>query len=460
MRQGKILIVDDEELIRSTLEDDLSELGYQVYCAGSGQAAFGILQDEPVDLMLLDIKLPEMSGLDILEQVKKRWQEMTVIMISGVGELDTAVQAMKLGAYDYIKKPFDLSDVNHRVQKALERVNLRKDLEQKKEELKGRYGSHKLIGKSRAMQQVFAMVDRLATIEATTILLTGESGTGKDMVARAIHYNSSRAEKPFVQVNCAAIPDTLIESELFGHEKGAFTDARARKIGLFEKAHGGTLFLDEIGCMKADLQAKLLNVIESRRFRMVGGLEDIFSDLRLIAATNSDLYERVKQGEFREDLYYRLRVFPVFLPPLRERKEDIPLLAESFVGMFNQEFKKEVEGVTDEALKLMEEYQWPGNIRELKNVIERAVIMEGKGSIQPIHLPVELVNGEHSGWGESLQPEAMVGEYSLQDVEKIMIDKALEKSDGNISRAARSLRISRDQLRYRLKKWRSDEALQ
>lgn len=458
MEQGKILVVDDDASMREVLQDYLSELYQEVYTAKDGGHAIKILQEVPIDLILLDLKLPTISGQEVLKQVKEKWEKIVVIVVSGIDDWDTAVQVMRSGAYDYIRKPFDLADIDLKVKNALETINLRKDLEQKQSELQDQYGLLSMIGESGPIKELLKVIDKLSQAEVATILLTGESGTGKDLVARIIHYQSKRASKPFVPINCTAIPPDLIESELFGHEKGAFTDATVRKIGLFEKAHGGTFFLDEIGQTTIDFQAKLLTVIESRRFRRVGGVDDIFSDLRFIAATNVDLDKKVEDGEFREDLYYRLMVVPVRIPSLRERKDDIPILTDYFIGMFNLEYKRDIEGVSDETIRILQEYHWPGNIRELKNTIERAVIMQDKGLIEPVNLPHELISRRNGQNMALVDADKIVEKYSLQDMEKLMIQQALQKAEGNISKAARLLKISRDRLRYKLKNLNSETA--
>ncbi|MBI5183064.1 MAG: sigma-54-dependent Fis family transcriptional regulator [Nitrospinae bacterium] len=369
--------------------------------------------------------------------------------MTAYGEVETAVSALKLGAYDYIKKPFLLDDMILVCEKALETVRLKREVQDLRGRYREEYGFDNIVGNSPPMKEVFEHIKNIATSDTSTILLRGESGTGKDLVAKTIHFQSSRFNKPFVEINCAAIPDTLLESELLGHERGAFTDARELKKGLFEKASGGTIFLDEIGNMNPIMQAKLLKIIEDKKVRRVGGLEDIEVNVRIIAATNLDLWSAVNKGNFREDLYYRLKIFPIYLPPLREHKEDIPLLIKYFLDRFNREFKKRIIGVSEEAIRLLMNYGWPGNVRELKNVIERGVIV-GKGdTILPEHFPKEI-NSPDSSKREifNLPPDGI----SLEDVERGFILQALIRRRGNKTQAARLLNISRDTLRYRMKK--------
>ncbi len=449
----RIFVVDDEFLVRWSLKEDLSNRGYEVIEAENGEDALQKLRHTPPDLVLLDIRLPGMDGLKVLQEIKSFNNEIVVIMMTAFGDVETAVKAMKIGAYDYITKPFDLDEVAQTVKMSLEKTALKKEIEQLREQLKEKHGFGNIIGKSPAMQEVFEMVKRIAESDATTVLLQGESGTGKDLVARTIHYQSTRFNKPFVEVNCAAIPETLLESELMGYEKGAFTDAKASKAGLLEQAHGGTLFLDEIGEMRLDMQVKLLKVIETKRFRRVGGVKDIEVDTRFIAATNRDLWVAVQEGHFREDLYYRLKIFPIYIPPLRERKSDIPLLIRFFINKFNQEFKKTIKGVTPEAELLLCRYAWPGNVRELKNVVERAIILGNGEMISPEYLPREIIHSIESEEGKEMEIILPDIGASLEGVEKELIRQALEKCGWNQSQAARLLSISRDTLRYRMKKF-------
>ncbi len=456
MSNATILVVDDEKLIRWSLKETLEKEDYEVLTAETGEEALEIIKRDLPDLILQDINLPGINGMEILEQVKKLRSDALMIMMTAYGDIHTTVHAMKLGAYDFVEKPFDADKLKIKISKALETVNLKKEVHVFKDRQKALYGMENIVGQADAMKRVFEMVKKLSQSDATTVLLQGESGTGKDVIARAIHYQSRRAENPYMDINCTSLPETLIESELFGHEKGAFTDAKATKKGLFELSDGGTIFLDEIGDMPLSTQAKLLKVIENKSFKRVGGVRDILVDVRIIAATNRDLKSWSRERKFREDLYYRLKVFPILIPPLRERKEDIPLLIQHFINLFNHEFKKRVHGISPEAERMMIDYHWPGNVRELKNVIERAIILESEEIILPEHLPIEILKPEledkPSGVAGSIVNFPAEG-VSLAEVEKEMIEQALSASGGNQVHAARLLRMSRDTLRYRMKKY-------
>ncbi len=452
MAKARILVVDDEKLIRWSLKENLEKEKYEVYTASTGEEALELIHEELPDLILQDIKLPGVSGLEILEEVKKLREESLVIMMTAYGDINTSVKAMKLGAYDFVEKPFVFDKLKLTIAKALETVNLKKEVHVFKSQQKAQFRLDNVVGQSDSMNRVFKMVEKLSRSDATTVLLQGESGTGKDVIAKAIHYQSRRAEAPYMEINCTSLPDTLIESELFGHEKGAFTDARAMKKGLFEITDGGTILLDEIGDMPLSTQSKLLRVIENKAFKRLGGVKDIVVDVRIIAATNKDLKQASAGGSFREDLYYRLKVFPIYLPTLRDRSEDIPLLVRHFVTTFNHEFKKNVRGISPEAQDMMMAYHWPGNVRELKNVIERAIILESEDVILPEHLPLEVVRPEPvtNPHGSSIQLPAEG--VSLSEVERELIEQALATSKGNQVHAAKLLRMSRDTLRYRMKK--------
>jgi len=453
VRKHKILVVDDEQLIRWSLEQNLKKQGYEVLTAGSGEDALRLLREETPDLMLLDIQLPGISGMEVLEKVKEMEEEIIVIMVTALGVLETAVKAMRIGAYDYINKPFNLDELAIVIRKALETSELKKEVAHLRSEQSRKYGIGNIIGKSKHMQNVLAMVEKIARSDASTVLIQGESGTGKELIAKAIHYESARADKPFMAINCAAVPETLLESELMGHEKGAFTDAKMLKKGLFEMADGGTLFLDEIGDMEPGMQAKLLRVLEERSFRRVGGTRDVQVDVRIVSATNKDLLKAMEEKTFRNDLYYRIQVIPIFLPPLRERKDDIIPLAEHFINHFNREFAKNVKSISRMAEKFLTEYTWPGNIRELKNVIERAIILENEETLLLEHLPQEIVTKTGGGGGGSsgvrLPPEGI----DIEDVERELIRQALEISEGNQSKAAKKLNLGIDAFRYRMKKF-------
>lgn len=452
MARAKILVVDDEKLIRWSLEQDLTRAEYEVICAETGEAGLQLFREEQPEMVLLDIRLPGMSGIDLLRAIREVDSDAQVIMITAHGDVQSAVTAMKLGAYDYLEKPFEMERVRHLVEKALETAALKREVRQLRGEREKRYGFDQIIGRSERIRQLLDLARKVARSDATTVLLEGESGTGKDLLARVIHYQSDRAGRPFMEVNCSAIPDTLIESELFGHEKGAFTDAKSQKKGLLELADGGTVYLDEIGEMQPAIQSKLLKVIEEKAFKRVGGARDIRVNVRFIAATNRDLAASVREGRFREDLYYRLKVIPVVLPPLRDRREDILPLARQFIAQFNREFRRNVQGISPEAEELLLAYHWPGNVRELRNVIERALILETEEQILPEHLPLEIQT-------PSERREAAIAPYeispeglSLEAVEKDLIQQALALTHGNQVRAARLLNITRDVLRYRMKK--------
>ncbi len=451
MRKHKILVVDDEQLIRWSLEQNLKKQGYEVLTAGSGEDALRLLREDTPDMVLLDIQLPGINGLEVLEKIKEMEDDVIVIMVTALGVLETAIKAMRMGAYDYINKPFNLDELAIVIRKALETSELKREVAHLRSEQSRRYGISNIIGQSRHMQNVLSMVEKIARSDASTVLIQGESGTGKELIAKAIHYESARADKPFMAINCAAVPETLLESELMGHEKGAFTDAKLQKKGLFEMADGGTLFLDEIGDMEPGMQAKLLRVLEERSFRRVGGTKDVQIDVRIVSATNKDLLKAMEEKTFRNDLYYRIQVIPLFLPPLRERQEDIIPLAEHFISHFNREFGKSVKGISKMAEKFLTEYTWPGNIRELKNVIERAIILENEEMLLLEHLPQEIVAkaGGSGGGVFRLPPEGI----DIEDVERELIRQALEISEGNQSKAAKKLSLGIDAFRYRMKKF-------
>ena len=453
MFHSKILVIDDEKFITWSLKQHLEKEGYEVFTAESGPEGLELFKTEVPDILLLDIHMPGISGIETLESIRKLNKEVIVIIITGHGDIETAVSAIKLGAYDFVEKPFDLNRISVLIKKALETINLKREVNYLREEQYEKYNFDNTIGQSKAMRDVITLAKKVAESDANTILIQGESGTGKNLIARAIHYHSARAAQPFVEVTCTAIPETLIESELFGHEKGAFTDAKIAKKGLFELANGGTIYLDEIGDTKPSTQAKLLRVIEDKTFKRVGGLKDISINVRVIAATNKSLDNAIKDGSFRADLYYRLKVIPVVIPPLRERKEDIIPLAMYYIKTFDREFKKNVQGISPEAENILLKYPWYGNVRELKNAIERICILEDTEIISPDHIPAEIVDYSNSEPVEktsfNLPPEGL----SLKDVEKELIVQALKMVSDNQTRAARLLGISRDALRYKMQKF-------
>jgi DNA-binding NtrC family response regulator len=454
MPEAKILVIDDEKLLRWSLEQNLSKEGYTVLTTERGVDGLGLYKEEEPDITLLDIHLPDISGIAVLEGIKELDRNALVVMITAFGDVQTAVKTIKLGAYDFVEKPFNMDKLKILLSKALETVSLRKEVSQLRDNLALRYGFHNLIGESPEMKRVFELIAKITQSDATTVFLYGESGTGKDMTAKVIHYQSKRSEKPFMEINCTALPDNLVESELFGHEKGAFTDAKTMKRGLFELANGGTVFLDEIGDMTPATQAKLLKVIEGKSFKRIGGTRDIEVDLRIIAATNKNIEENVKKGLFREDLYYRLNVIPITLPPLRERAGDIILLASFFMDNFNKEFKKNMKGLAKETRDLFLGYSWPGNVRELRNLIERAMILESEEYILPEHLPLELTSSQATSRGlTGIDIKIPPGGIDIEELEKELIRLALDKTLGNQTRAASFLNLTRDTLRYRMQKF-------
>ena len=454
MTEAKILVIDDEKLVRWSLEQNLSSKGYTVITADKGLDGLELYKEEAPDITLLDIHLPDVSGITVLEGIKEINSQALVVMITAFGDIQTAVKTIKLGAYDFVEKPFNLEKLQILVGKALETASLRKEVSQFRDGLTSKYGFDSIIGESPEIKKTFELISKIAKSDTTTIFINGESGTGKDLVAKVIHYQSSRAGKPFMEINCTALPDTLVESELFGYEKGAFTDAKTTKKGLFEMADEGTVFLDEIGDMQPATQAKLLKVIENKSFKRIGGTKDIVVDVRIIAATNKNMQAEVRNGNFREDLYYRLRVIPITLPPLRDRDDDVFLLSKFFIDSFNTEFNKNVKGISKMTMKSFKDYPWHGNVRELKNVIERAMILESEDMILPEHLPLELSNKEvqiHNV--EGIDIRIPPGGISIESVEKELIRQALDTASGNQTRAAKLLSLSRDTLRYRMQKF-------
>jgi two-component system, NtrC family, response regulator AtoC len=469
MPAPKILIVDDERLVRWSLRQKCEEWGYHVIEAESGEPGLKLAQRESPDLILLDVRMPDLTGLEVLDQLKKGGEAPPVIMITADPQLDDVKAALKLGAYDFVGKPLDFDELHVTVKNALETTNLRTQVQNLRGEVRRGAGYSSVIGTSSKMIELMNFVRKVAASEATTILIQGESGTGKDLIAKSIHYESNRQEKPFVAINCSAIPETLMEAELFGHEKGAFTDAKALKKGLFEAADGGTLFLDEIGELSPLLQAKLLRVLEDQVIRRVGGIRDMQVNVRVIAASNRDLEKAVREGEFRQDLYYRLAIIAIFIPPLRERKEDVMPLVDFFIERYNRTFKKNIRGITDATRRLLMSHNWPGNVRELKNTIERGMILEDEPMLRPMYLPFSV--GESGGptlfertssadGGQSLPDGRMLprlyipeGGTSLEEVEHTLVELAMKQAEGNQTHAAKLLNISRDALRYKLKKF-------
>ena len=454
----RILIVDDEAFIRENLERILEEDGYRPYSTDSGDDAVKEVSEEEVDLVLLDLNLGAKSGLDVLRAMREVDPDLLVIIITGYGTVESAVEALKLGAYDYIKKPFKADAIRLIVRLALETQNLRREVRHLRRGNQGREvaGATLMVGSSPQLLQVYRQIREVAKHETSTVLITGESGTGKELVARELHQLSPRKDRPFIEINCGSLPFNLLESELFGHERGAFTDAKTRKNGLFEEANGGTIFLDEIGEMDTALQVKLLRVLEDRKIRRLGGTRNIDIDVRVVAATNLDIKEAIQQKQFREDLYYRLNVFPIHVPPLRDRREDIPPILDFFFKHFSKEFHKDVRDISRHALDLLMCYHWPGNVRELRNVVERICIMHHQETITPECLPREI-------WGEKpdsevpgsyhIPPGGVLLEDIVGKVEQGLIVEALGITGGNVAKTARLLNLPRGTLRYKMEKY-------
>ena len=447
-----ILIIDDEKTIRWSLGEALKESGYDVAEAESGEKGFDYFKSHSADLILLDMKLPGDSGLEILKRVREVDPTVPIIMMTAYGEVETAVDAMRNGAYDFTLKPFTLEKLKVTIHHALEAQQLKSEITYLKQGSASPQNAFKgFIGQSGPMNDVFEKLKKIGQSKASTILITGESGCGKELVARTIHACSHQDSRPFMEINCASVPETLLESELFGHEKGAFTDAKTRKKGLVELAEGGTLFLDEIGEMGITLQSRLLRVIENKTFRRVGGVQDLRVNTRIVAATNRDLEVEIEEKNFRKDLYYRLKVIPIHVPPLRERKDDVPLLVGHFIERFNKELGKKVKPVSRDVMSLLIEYDWPGNVRELKNVIERAMLLDAEEDLLAEHLPPEIYKDGDSTGSRSAQVLPSFFPMTLREMEKIQIQHTLKQTSGNKSKAANILGISRQTLREKLK---------
>ncbi len=444
----KILLIDDDVNLCKVLSYQLKKQGYEVATAYNGRDGLALFRENNYDIVLSDIQMPDVSGLEVLKEIRVLNPEVIIIMITAYGSVDGALEAVRSGADDYITKPFGQEQLLFVIEKAVRMRQLQQENKQLRREVEGKYRFDNMVTNSRKMEEVLQMAGQVAESEATVLLL-GESGTGKELLARAIHYNSPRKDKPFITVNCPSIPDNLMESELFGHVKGAFTGAIKDRKGKFELANGGTIFLDEIGDLREDVQAKLLRVLQEHEIERLGEGRPIKVDVRVIAATNKNLEELIRQGKFREDLYYRLSVIPITIPPLRERKEDIPYLVDFFLRRYGKEREFQID---PQFLEVLTRYDWPGNVRELENVIERAVVLTSSGKLTPSSLPAHLQTFVAFTKSRTEEP-AKDEQLTLEELEKRAILQALEKSGGNKSRAAKMLDIPRHVLLYRLKKF-------
>lgn len=452
----RILVVDDEESIREFLQIMLKKEGYEISLAEDGQKAIEILQKKTFDMVISDLQMPHVTGMELLKHVKENYPDLVFMMITAFGTTENAVEAMKMGAYDYLTKPFKLDEVRLVVQNALRAQNLEVENKVLKKELIREYSFQNIVGNSEKMHRIFDLIKRVSTTP-TNVLITGESGTGKEVVAKAIHYNGPLKDRPFLTINCGAIPESLMESEMFGHKKGSFTGAVADKMGLFEAADGGTLFLDEVGELPISIQVKLLRSIQERIIRRVGGVEDIKVDVRIIAATNRNLEEMVKEGTFRQDLFYRLNVIQIHTPALRDRREDIPLLAAFFLKKYTEKLQKPVSAISQEAMDALKKYEYPGNVRELENIIERTVALEGGATILPESLPpfVSTASGRKLASSSEIEvgPEGLDIDKVLGQIEKEIIIKAIHQSGGVKKKAAKLLHLSFRSMRYRADKY-------
>ncbi len=441
----KVLVIDDDPEMCGLLSDVLKGEGFSVHAIDESLEASKVLKKEEFDVIVTDLRMKGLKGLDLLEEAKKVAPLTPVIIITAFGTIESAIKAMKMGAYDYITKPFKMDELVLTVRKALENRFLKKEVVRLRKEVESRYDFHQLVGKSPLMQKIYDLIEKISH-SVSNVLISGESGTGKELVAKAVHYNGLRKEGPFIAVNCAAIPETLLESELFGYKKGAFTDARSDKRGLLFEANEGTLFLDEITEMPPTLQAKLLRVIEERKVRPLGDTTSYPIDVRIISTTNRDIGKQIREGRFREDLYYRLKVIDIELPPLRDRKEDIPLIIQHFITKFNKNLKKNISGISEQALKLLLNYAWPGNVRELENIIERAITLTQGEVISLEDLPTPMTHGEDKdSTGKALREK-----YTVDQLEKEYIKKVLIEAGGNKSKAAQILGLNRKTLYRKL----------
>ncbi len=452
-----ILVVDDEEMIRWTLKEALESEGYNVTAFENGRDFLTYFKQHGGDIVLLDVRLPDSNGLDLLLEATRVDPDAIVVIMTAFGDVETAVSAMKRGAFDYLSKPYSLEEVSLLIRKIVQANLVKSQLHHYQERLENQFS--RILGENQKMKQLREHITMAARTDRTTVLIRGESGTGKELVARQIHFQSTRADKPFIDVNAAAVSSTLLESELFGHEKGAFTDAQKQKKGLFELANGGTLFLDEIGDLDPSLQVKLLRVLQERKFRRVGGTSDIHVDVRIISATNADLEKNIEDGRLRQDLFYRLNVFTINLPTLRERRDDILLLAKNFLEEFRKEFSKDIGGFREDTIKILESYSFPGNVRELRNIIERATLLETSNLIRPASLPEELKKNVEVGYvsfdsseSKPWQKQGFSFKEYIDSVEKKIVVDVMGEVEGKKSRAAEILGLTRFALRHQLKK--------
>jgi DNA-binding NtrC family response regulator len=459
MIKAKILVVDDEEIVLKSCRKILEGGQHEVFTALSGKQAFELLEKEPIDIVITDVKMPQMDGMEVLEKIKKEYPDILVIMITGYSTVQSAVQAMKLGAFDYIPKPFTPDEVLVVVEKAMEKKSLIYENIYLRKELEAKYGFENIIGSSPRMQEVYKLIRKVAPTDST-VLIRGESGTGKELIARAIHFNSPRKQKPFVPVDCGVLAQELLESELFGHVKGSFTGAIVTKPGLFEVGDGGSIFLDEIGDTNSNFQSKLLRVMQEREFTPVGGVTSRKLDLRFIVATNKDLDQLVKEGTFREDLFYRLNVISITVPPLREKKDDIPLLAYHFLKKYAREMKKNIRSVSVDAMNKLIAYGWPGNVRQLENVIERAIVMAEGDTIATEHLPFAVANGAaHPDTPipktseELKEAKKHLRESAVESIEKSFILDALTRNDWNVTKSAEDVGMQRPNFQALMRKY-------
>jgi len=455
----RILVVDDEMIVCESCKRILEEEGYEAETALSGKEAFERMKANPFDIVITDLKMPGIDGMEVLKTFRKEYPDSIIIMITGFSTVETAVEAMKLGAFDYIPKPFTPDEVAIVVKKAIEKKNLMLENIYLRQELQGKYGFHNIVGKSKKMQEIYRIIAKVAVTDST-VLIYGQSGTGKELIARAIHFNSPRREKQFVPVDCAVLSENLLESELFGHVRGSFTGAVTTKPGLFEVADGGTVFLDEVGNISLSIQAKLLRVLQEREFTPVGGTKTKKVDIRLIAATNKDLEKMIKEEVFREDLYYRLNIVPISLPILKERQEDIPLLAVHFLKKYAEEMGKTIKGFTPEAMEKMMRYPWPGNIRELENVVERTVVMIDDEMVRVEHLMLpgqqekEILENQIPLTSEGLKEiKKQMREKAVEEIEKAFVLNALERHQWNVTRAAAEVGMLRPNFQALMRKY-------